>query len=146
VVTLFVSVKEDRRHVMIKASIIIVDNHALFRKALRRIIREEPSLYVAYEAGDGLELLRLLEETTPDAVILDISMPRLSGLEAAAIIKQLYPGVKIVMLTMHLEKEYFYKAIEIGVEGYLIKQEIDDLNFAIKTVLEGKTYITPLFV
>jgi DNA-binding NarL/FixJ family response regulator len=131
---------------MIKASIIVADDHVLFRRWLRRIIQEDPTLYVVNEAGDGVELLRLLEETTPNAVILDISMPKLSGLETAVIVKQLYPDVKVVILTMYKEKEYFCRANEIGVEGYVIKQEIDNLNFAIKTVLEGKKYITPFFI
>ena len=128
---------------MLKASIILADDHALIRQVLRRIIQKDPALYVVNEAGDGLELLRLLEEETPDAVILDISMPRLSGFETAVIIKRLYPEVKIVILTMHPEKEYVCKAMEIGVEGYVIKQEISNLNFAIKTVLQGNTYIAP---
>ncbi len=131
---------------MIKASIIVADDHVLFRYWLRRTIQEDPTLYVVSEAGDGVELLRLLEEATPDAVILDISMPKLSGLETALIIKRLYPDVKVVILTMHQEKEYFNKAFEIGVEGYVIKREIDNLNFAIKTVLEGKKYLTPLSI
>jgi DNA-binding NarL/FixJ family response regulator len=139
------SQSEGRGHPMAKASIILVDDHVLIRKALRQIIQEDPTLYVVDEAGDGEEVLRLLEETTPDAVIMDISMPRLSGLETAVIIKQLYPKIKVVILTMHQEKEYFCRAIEIGVEGYVIKKEIDNLNIAIKTVLEGKTYITPHF-
>lgn len=125
---------------MNKALIILADDHAFLRRAVRRIIQGDPTLHVINEVGDGMELLNLLEETTPDAVILDISMPRLSGLEAAVIIKQLYPEVKVVILTMHHEKEYFHKAMEIGVEGYVLKKEIENINIAISTVLGGKTY------
>ena len=131
---------------MIKASIIVADDHVFFRRCVRRIIEEDPTLYVVNEVGNGVDLLRLLEETIPDAVILDISMPKLSGLETAVIIKRLYPDIKVVILTMHQEKEYFNKAFEIGVDGYVIKREIDNLNIAIRTVLEGKKYLTPLSI
>ena len=142
---LFVSVKEDRKHVMIKASIILVDDHVWVRKALRRIIQEDPTLQVIHEAGDGVELLGLLEGSAPDIVILDISMPRLGGLETAEIIKQRYPLIKIMILTMHCEKNYFRKAKGIGVDGYMLKEEAEtDLNYAIKTVLQGNTYTSPL--
>jgi DNA-binding NarL/FixJ family response regulator len=131
---------------MIKSSIIVADDHVSFRRCLIRIIQEDPSLYVVKEVGNGVDLLRLLEATIPDAVILDISMPILSGLEAAAVIKKLYPDLKVMILTMHSEKEYFNKAIEIGVDGYLNKREIDNLNYAINTVLQGKKYLTPLSI
>jgi DNA-binding NarL/FixJ family response regulator len=100
---------------------------------------------VTHEAGDGTELLQLLKDSTPDVVILDISMPRLRGLEAAQIIKTQYPKIKIMILTMHREKTFFRKAMEIGVNGYVLKDEADEtLNAAIKAVLEDKTYISPL--
>ncbi len=130
---------------MDKASIILADDHFPVRKALRRVIQEDPNFCVIYEAGDGMELLKLLEKTTPDIVILDISMPGLSGLETSVIIKKLYPEVKIVILTMHREKEYFLQAFKNGVDGYAIKDEADDIKVAIKSVLNGKRYATPRF-
>ena len=129
---------------MKKASIILADDNVTFRKFLRQIIQKDPNLSVINEVGDGVELLNVLEETRPDAVILDISMPKLSGLDTALIIKQFYPEVKVVILTLHREKEYFLKAIAIGVEGYVIKQEADNINLAIKNVLNGKKYLWPL--
>ena len=138
---MFISAKEDRKHIMKKASIILADKNVTFRKALRRIIQKDPTLSVINEVGDGVELLKLLEETRPDAVILDISMPKLSGLHTALIIKQFYPEVKVVILTLHREKEYFLKANAIGVEGYVIKHEADNINLAIKNVLNGKKYL-----
>ena len=135
------------RQEMMMASIILAEDHVLVRQGLRRIIQEDPALQVISEAGDGVELLELLEESTPDIVILDISMPRLQGLEAARIIKRQYPKIKIMILTMHREKNFFQKAREIGVNGYVLKDEADtDLNFAIKALLEGKTYFSPLLV
>lgn len=130
-----------------KTSIILADDHVLVRQGLRRIIQEDPAMQVIHEAGDGVELLGFLEESTPDIVILDISMPRLQGLVAAQIIKRLYPGIKILILTMHRERTYFKKAMELGVNGYVLKDEADTaLNTAIKAVLEGKTYFSPLLV
>jgi two-component system, NarL family, response regulator NreC len=131
------------------ASIILAEDHLLVRQGLRRIIEEDPDFQVTNEAGDGVELLELLEkgnpDSTPDIVILDISMPRLDGLEAAKIIKQRYPGVKILILTMHREKHYFSKAQKLGVNGYLLKEDADtDLNSAIKIILQGNSYISPL--
>lgn len=74
------------------ASVILAEDHVLVRQGLRRIIQEDPTVQVTHEAGDGLELLELLKNSTPDVVILDISMPRLTGLEAAQIIKKQYPA------------------------------------------------------
>ena len=132
------------------AAIILAEDHVLVRQGLRRIIEEDPNLQVIHEAGDGVELLEQLEGTNPpppDMVILDISMPRLQGLEAAKIIKQRYPVIKILILTMHHEKNYFYKAQEIGVNGYVLKEEADsDLNSAINTILQGSSYVSPLLM
>jgi DNA-binding NarL/FixJ family response regulator len=127
------------------ASIILVDDHVLVRQGLKRIIQEDPGLQVIHEAGDGLELLGLLKKSSPDIVILDISMPRLGGLETAEIIKKQYPAMKIMILTMYREKYFLHRALRIGVEGYILKEEADaDLNSAIQAVLEDKTYYSPL--
>ncbi len=104
------------------ASIILTEDHVLVRQGLKRIIQEYPNVQVIHEAGDGVELLALLKVSTPDIVILDISMPRLGGLEAAQIIKTQYPTIKIMILTMHRERNFFQKALGIGVDGYLLKR------------------------
>ena len=127
------------------ASIILAEDHALVRQGLRRIIQEDPGVQGTYEAGNGLEVLEFLKENMPDIVLLDISMPHLGGLEAARIIKAQYPTIKIVILTMHRERHFFQKALEIGVDGYILKDEADSvLVNAIQAVLEGKTYFSPL--
>ena len=129
------------------ASIILAEDHVLVRQGLRRIIQEDPDVQVTHEAADGLELLELLKNSTPDVVILDISMPRLTGLEAAQIIKKQYPAIKIMILTMHKERNFFQKAKEIGVNGYVLKDEADTvLTSAIQTILENRTYYSPLVV
>jgi len=126
-------------------TIILADDHVLVRQGIRRIIEEDSSLKVIAEAGDGQEVLELLKKSTPNLVILDISMPRLGGFEAAEIIKNQYPAVKIIMLTMFKRKNFLMRAREMGIDAFVLKEQADaDLNSAIKTVLENETYISPL--
>ena len=129
---------------MLQYSIILADDHALVRQGIKRIIQEDQELVVMDEAVDGLELLNLLEQSIPDMVILDISMPRLRGLEAIKLIKGLYPKVKILILTMHKSKEYFYQAMSKGADGYLLKDDVDQtLLSAINTIRGGENFISP---
>ncbi len=101
-------------------------------------------LEVIAEAGDGLELLNLLRQSTPDMVILDISMPKLRGIEAIYEIKTIRPDVSILMLTMHKDMEYLHLALSAGARGYLLKEDADrDLFSAIEKIRQGKTYISP---
>jgi DNA-binding NarL/FixJ family response regulator len=125
--------------------ILLADDHVMFRRGVRRIIQGMEDVEVVGEAGDGLELLELLKKTDPHLVILDISMPNLRGLEATREIKALKPGIKILLLTMHKDKEYLYHAFSAGAEGYLLKEDADtELFSAIKTLRQGGTYISPL--
>ena len=126
-------------------SIVLADDHVMFRKGVKRIIEETPALEVVGEANDGLELLRLLKAQEPKLVILDISMPRLRGLEATREIKKLYPQVKVILLTMHRSKEFLQQALEAGADGFLLKEDADfELLRAIQAVREGKKFISPL--
>ena len=119
--------------------IILVDDHGMFRRAIKRIIEEAPNLKVVGEAGDGYEVLDLLKEIIPDLVILDISMPKCGGMEASREIKRLYPGLKVMILTMHRDKEYMQRALSVGVDGYLLKEAAaDELVEAIFTLSAGK--------
>ena len=123
--------------------IILADDHVLMRQGLRRIIEETPDLDIVGEAGDGVELLRLLNGITPHLVVLDISMPNLRGLEAVHEIKALHPRVKVLMLTMYRDREYLYQAIESGADGYLLKEDADtELLFAIHTILQGGFHVS----
>jgi DNA-binding NarL/FixJ family response regulator len=125
--------------------IVIADDHVLVRQGIKRIIEEDSDIQVVGEAGDGQELLSLLEKITPDLVILDISMPRLRGLEAAAIIKRSYPAIKVLILSMHRNSEYQRQAMANGVNGYLLKEDADVALFtAIEAVRAGKTFTSPL--
>ncbi len=125
--------------------IVLADDHAMFRRGVRRIIQEGEDLEVVGEAGDGLELLEIIKKSPPDMVIVDVSMPNLRGLEATREIKIAFPGTKVIILTMHKDKEYLYHALSAGAEGYLLKEDADiELFSAIKTIRQGGTYISHL--
>jgi DNA-binding NarL/FixJ family response regulator len=124
--------------------ITLADDHVLLRQGLKRIIEESRELRVVGEAGDGLELLSLLNKTVPDMVVLDISMPNLRGIEAISEIKSRFPRVKTLILTMHRDKEYLYQAFSSGADGYLLKEDADlDLFAAIKKIRQGGVYVSP---
>jgi DNA-binding NarL/FixJ family response regulator len=125
--------------------ILLADDHVMFRKGVKRIIQGMEAVEVVGEAGDGLELLRLVKEISPHLVIMDISMPNLRGLEATREIKILDPGIKVLILTMHKDREYLYHALTAGAEGYLLKEDADEeLLSAIETLRQGGTFISPL--
>jgi DNA-binding NarL/FixJ family response regulator len=125
--------------------IVLADDHLLLRQGLRKILYEQPGLEVAGEAGDGLELLRLLRTVSADMIILDISMPNLRGIEAAREIKSIDPHLKVLMLTMHNNSEYLRHAIASGADGYLLKEDADkELFSAIETVRRGELYVSPI--
>jgi len=123
--------------------IMLADDHVLMRQGLRRIIEESPDFKVVGEVGDGEELLKLLGGVTPHLVVLDISMPNLRGIEAVREVKSRYPKVKVLMLTMHRDKEYLYQALESGADGYLLKEDADtELLFAISNILHGGFHVS----
>lgn len=124
--------------------ILLADDHVLIRHGIRNLISNNPALKVIGEVGDGEELLAFLEKKVPDLLILDISMPKLTGIEAVGKVKKIYPGVKILMLTMHKNKQYFYHAMSAGADGYLMKEDSDEeLLLAIKRIRDGKSYLSP---
>ena len=126
-------------------SIVLADDHVMFRKGLKKIIGGIADLEVVGEANDGLELLEILKKRPPQLIILDISMPRLRGLEAAREIKRSHPQIKILILTMHKKKAFVQQAMEAGAEGFLLKEDADsELLQAITALQQGKKFISPL--
>jgi DNA-binding NarL/FixJ family response regulator len=128
--------------------IIIADDHSLFRQGLIRILQERADLQVIGEARDGLELLDLLRRSgkSPDIILLDISMPRLRGIEAIQEIKLFLPKVKVLILTMHQDKEYLAQAMAAGADGYLLKDEaVEGLFQAIETIRQNGFFVSPFF-
>ena len=129
---------------MARYRIILADDHVLLRTGLKSILGKTAGLEVVGEAGDGLELLSLLKKLKTDMILLDISMPNLRGIEAVLEIKATDPGMKILILTMHKDKEYLHQAISAGADGYLLKEDADtELFSAIETIREGKSYVSP---
>ncbi len=125
--------------------IVLAEDHALVRAGIKKIVEDFADLQVVGEAGDGPQLLDLLETLNTDLVILDISMPQMSGIEVAREIKRRHPQVKILILTMHKMKEYLDDAIAAGVDGYLLKEDLaKELGSAISKIRQGATYISTL--
>ncbi|MEW6214284.1 MAG: response regulator transcription factor [Nitrospirota bacterium] len=125
--------------------IVLADDHVMFRQGMKKIIEEVGDLEVVGEASNGLELLDLLKKLSFHMVILDISMPNIEGIEAIRKVKMICPDVKVLMLTMHKNKEYLNHAFSAGAEGYLLKEDADtELFCAIKTIRQGRIYISPL--
>jgi len=126
-------------------TIVLADDHALFRQGVRKIIEDVDDLKVVGEASDGLELLELLKKSKPNLIILDIAMPNLRGLEAAREIKGLYPQIKILLLTMHKKKDFLQQGLEAGVDGFLVKEDADTaLLQAVKAIQRGEKFYSPL--
>ena len=124
--------------------IVLADDHTIVRQGIKRMIEEKADLTVVGEASDGLELLSLLKFLDTDLVILDISMPRLRGIEAIRELKKIFPDVKILVLTMYKNKELLHQAISSGADGYVLKEDSDkELYSAIEKVRRGKIYISP---
>jgi len=126
-------------------TIVLADDHVMFRRGVRQIVQGLPEVEVVGEASDGLELLSVLKKTRPQLAILDISMPNLRGLEAIREIKAIDPEVKVLILTMHKDRDYLHNALTAGAEGYLLKEDADtELLSAIDTLRKGGSYISPL--
>jgi len=127
--------------------VVLADDHAMFRNDLRKILAERGDLEVVGEAGDGIELLEFLNliESAPQMAIIDISMPNLGGIEATSKIKSIYPDMKVLILSMHREKEYVRGALSAGADGYLLKEDANaELFSAIEKIRRGGVYISPL--
>lgn len=122
--------------------IMLADDHALFRQGVKKIIEGVADLEVTGEAGDGLELLALMETEPPMMAIVDISMPKMRGIEAVREVKKRFSEVKVLVLTMH--REFLHQALSAGAEGYLLKEDADrELFSAIDKIRQGGIYISP---
>lgn len=125
---------------------IVVDDHLIFRQGLVAVITVENIANVIGEASDGYEFIDLLSHLRPDVVLMDIDMPCMNGIEASRKALKLMPDLKIIAYTMFGEQDYYYKMIEIGVKGFVLKSSaIEDLETAIREVLDGKTWFSLQF-
>ncbi len=127
-----------------KYRIILADDHPILREGLKKLIAENPTMEVLEEAGDGAELLEKIKKVDCDLIIIDISMPGMDGLTAIEEIKVNYPHIRILILTMHDNREYFKQAISMGIEGYMLKEDVyESLISAINRIREGERAFSP---
>jgi two-component system, NarL family, response regulator NreC len=127
-----------------KIRILIADDHGIVRKGLRLQLEKREEFEVVGEASDGREGVRLTEELKPDVVIMDIAMPNLNGIDAAAQMVKRNPDLKVIILSMHSDEGYLTRALTAGVKGYLLKETADvDLYRAVQVVAQGKVFFSP---
>jgi DNA-binding NarL/FixJ family response regulator len=129
---------------MTATRVLLADDHSLVRAGLRALVKEMQGFEVIGEAENGAEALRLIGELYPDIALLDISMPRLNGLEVAARASKEYPRTRVIILSMHAYEEYVHRALLAGAAGYLLKNAEDgELEQALRTVARGQTWLSP---
>ena len=127
--------------------IMIADDHSLIREGLKNLLELEGDIDVVAEAEDGMQCLDKLEYITPDVLLLDINMPKKNGLEVLRVLKDRKSKVKVLVLTVHNETEYLMKAVDIGIDGYVLKDsESSELKKAIFAIVDGETYIQPSLI
>ncbi|MBN1540894.1 response regulator transcription factor [candidate division KSB1 bacterium] len=128
---------------MSHSTLVIADDHQLVRAGLRELLQALSDVEVVGEAGDGLEAIDIVQRTEPDLVLLDISMPRMRGLEAIKEIKRVSPGSKILMLSMYEYPEYVQASFQNGADGFLLKDAaVSELQKAIDTLMQGKYFVS----
>lgn len=124
--------------------ILLVDDHTLVRRGVRLILDAEPDLHVVAEAGDGAEAVEALRDLDVDLVVLDIAMPRMTGLQAAREISRRPDPPKLLMLSMHDNEQYFFQALKAGASGYVLKSVADeDLVSACRAAVRGEAFVYP---
>jgi two-component system NarL family response regulator len=124
--------------------VVISDDHDLFRRGLRMVLEAEDDIQVVAEAADGQEAVARVEELAPDVVLMDVRMPRMGGIEATRLIRQLFPSTRIIVLTVSDEQDDLYGAVKAGANGYLLKEvSIEEVADAVRAVVGGQSLISP---
>ncbi len=125
-------------------NIVLAEDHRLLREGVKALLQAEKDLQIVGEAENGIDAIRCVEKHAPDLILLDLSMPKMSGLSVIKEIKSRFPEVKILTLTIHESDQYVLEAFQSGADGYCLKDASkDELLIAIESVLNGKTYISP---
>jgi DNA-binding NarL/FixJ family response regulator len=127
-----------------KKRVVIVEDHTLLRAGLRALLAQDPDIEIVGEADNGRDAIQLIGSMSPHLVLTDLSMPGMNGIEAIVDIKRRYPGVHVLVLTVHKTDEYIHESLRAGADGYILKDAShDELRIAIRSVLNGKTYLSP---
>jgi DNA-binding NarL/FixJ family response regulator len=130
--------------VPLKTRILLADDHPMVRRGLRMVLDAEPDLTVLAEAGDGREAVRIAVEGDIDLAVLDVAMPGLTGLQAAAELKRRCPELRTLMLSMYESEQYFFEALKAGASGYVLKSAADrDLVEACRAAMRGEPFLYP---
>jgi len=129
---------------MKKVRILIADDHDVVRSGLRMLLKTSPDFVITGEASDGEEAVRLVEKQKPDVTFMDISMPKLDGIEATKLIRQNAPETKVIILTVHEDEEYAFHVLRAGASGYLLKNASKKEIFeAIRSAMAGERFFSP---
>lgn len=124
--------------------VVIAEDHTILREGLRALLASQQDLKVVGEAQDGREAIRCVQDSSPDIILMDLSMPRMNGLDAIKEIKKTNPGTKIIALTVHKTEEYVLATLQAGADGYVLKDAThSELVMAIMNVLDGNRYLSP---
>lgn len=127
-----------------RVNIVLADDHTILREGLRALLSADSNFEIIGEAEDGRAAVRCVEKLGPDLLLMDLSMPRMSGMDAISEIKKRYPETKIIALTVHKTEEYLLSTLQAGVDGYVLKDAThDELVMAIHNVMAGKHYLSP---
>ncbi len=127
-----------------KIRVVLADDHPMIRAGFKTLLGQSDDFDVAGEAGNGVELIKVISAVKPDVALVDLHMPEMSGLEALERLHAQYPQIKFIVLTMHEEREYILKALKAGADGYLLKNiDGSELSHAIKTIYQGNRYFSP---
>jgi DNA-binding NarL/FixJ family response regulator len=126
-----------------KQRILIVDDHALLRAGLKALLAKDPNIEIVGEAENGRDAVRAVGQLAPHLVLMDLTMPGMNGIEALTQIKQRYPEVRILVMTLHRTEEFIHASLQAGADGYILKDAThEELRVAIHNVLLGKTYLS----
>ena len=127
-----------------KRKVVIAEDYRILREGLKSLLESRDDIDVVGEAGDGMEAIRCVERMRPELLLLDLSMPKMSGISVIKDLKARYPETKILALTIHESEDYILETFHAGLDGYCLKEAShSELLMAIDTVLEGKTYLSP---
>lgn len=127
-----------------KRRILIVEDHTLLRAGLRALLLQDPNIEIVGEADNGRDAVLAVGLLAPHLVLMDLSMPGMNGIEAIMDIKRRYPGTRVLVLTIHKTDEYIHESLRAGADGYILKDAThDELRIAVRSVLNGKTYLSP---
>ncbi len=125
-------------------SILIADDHPVVRSGIRSVLDMSSEYRVVHEASDGADAIRLIRQSKPDIAILDIEMPERDGFAVAEYVKSEDMTVRIIFMTMHNDEQTFYKAMDLGIQGYVLKENaVADVADAVRSVMDGKYFISP---